>query len=152
MLVLPGPLMRSLGLAGGSVLGLAGGSVLERHPLLRSPGAADRMVECSALKRACEATYASVLPKASKPFIYMSLRLPTTHVDVNMHPTKREVLYFVERIKIRRMPWSRGFSQVKGINHLSLHQVPEGGPAFLAQGLAGDLIGESPEPGGQPGR
>ncbi|KAL8129481.1 hypothetical protein V2J09_018636 [Rumex salicifolius] len=51
----------------------------------------DRLVDCSALKRAIEIVYAATLPKASKPFIYMSIVLPPEHVDVNIHPTKREV-------------------------------------------------------------
>ncbi|XP_020531791.1 DNA mismatch repair protein MLH1 isoform X1 [Amborella trichopoda] len=51
----------------------------------------DRLVECTALKRAIEIIYAATLPKASKPFIYMSIILPSEHVDVNVHPTKREV-------------------------------------------------------------
>eukprot|EP00258_Populus_trichocarpa_P030697 XP_024446716.1 DNA mismatch repair protein MLH1 isoform X2 [Populus trichocarpa] len=52
----------------------------------------DRLVECTALKRAIEIVYAATLPKASKPFIYMSIVLPPEHVDVNVHPTKRETL------------------------------------------------------------
>ncbi|WOL12698.1 DNA mismatch repair protein MLH1 isoform X3 [Canna indica] len=51
----------------------------------------DRLVECSALKRAIEVVYSATLPKASKPFLYMSIEFPPEHVDVNIHPTKREV-------------------------------------------------------------
>lgn len=51
----------------------------------------DRLVEWSALKRAIEIVYATTLPKASKPFIYISIVLPPENIDVNVHPTKREV-------------------------------------------------------------
>lgn len=49
-------------------------------------------MECSALKRAIEIVYAATLPKASKPFVYMSINLPREHVDINIHPTKKEVI------------------------------------------------------------
>lgn len=55
----------------------------------------DRLVECSALKRAIEIVYAATLPKASKPFVYMSINLPREHVDINIHPTKKEVIAFL---------------------------------------------------------
>eukprot|EP00963_Diacronema_lutheri_P000586 scaffold31_cov334-Pavlova_lutheri.AAC.54 len=51
----------------------------------------ERVVECSPMKRALENVYSAVLPKASKPFIVLVLSLPPGHVDVNLHPTKREV-------------------------------------------------------------
>ncbi|KAI3872153.1 hypothetical protein MKW98_011645 [Papaver atlanticum] len=51
----------------------------------------DRLVDCTSLKRAIEVVYAATLPRASKPFIYMSIVLPPEHVDINIHPTKREV-------------------------------------------------------------
>ncbi|KAI9074670.1 hypothetical protein K1719_043386 [Acacia pycnantha] len=51
----------------------------------------DRLVECSALKRAIEVVYSATLPKASKPFVYMTIAVPPENVDVNVHPTKREV-------------------------------------------------------------
>ncbi|KAI7838887.1 hypothetical protein COHA_007352 [Chlorella ohadii] len=50
-----------------------------------------RSVECTPLKRALEASYAAVLPKACKPFLFLEVRLPGSHVDVNVHPTKKEV-------------------------------------------------------------
>ncbi|GJN05552.1 hypothetical protein PR202_ga23189 [Eleusine coracana subsp. coracana] len=51
----------------------------------------DRLVDCTTLKRAIEFVYSATLPQASKPFIYMSIDLPSEHVDVNIHPTKKEV-------------------------------------------------------------
>lgn len=63
----------------------------------------DRLVECGALKRAIEIVYAATLPKASKPFIYMSITLPPDHVDVNVHPTKREVSLLNQEIIIEKI-------------------------------------------------
>ncbi|CAK7344777.1 unnamed protein product [Dovyalis caffra] len=63
----------------------------------------DRLVECTALKRALEIVYATTLPKASKPFIYMSIVLPPEHVDVNVHPTKREVSLLNQEVIIDKI-------------------------------------------------
>ncbi|XP_042987165.1 DNA mismatch repair protein MLH1 isoform X2 [Carya illinoinensis] len=63
----------------------------------------DRLVECTALKRAVEIVYAATLPKASKPFIYMSIVLPPEHVDVNVHPTKREVSLLNQEVIIEKI-------------------------------------------------
>ncbi|OMO78905.1 DNA mismatch repair protein [Corchorus olitorius] len=63
----------------------------------------DRLVECTALKRALEVVYAATLPKASKPFVYMSIILPPEHVDVNVHPTKREVSLLNQEVIIEKI-------------------------------------------------
>jgi DNA mismatch repair protein MutL len=56
----------------------------------------DRLVDCPSIKRSIENIYADTLPKGCKPFIYLSLHLPGPHVDVNVHPTKREVALLFE--------------------------------------------------------
>lgn len=63
----------------------------------------DRLVEWSALKRAIEIVYAATFPKASKPFIYISIVLPPENIDVNVHPTKREVSLLNQEVIIEKI-------------------------------------------------
>ncbi|ORZ34284.1 hypothetical protein BCR44DRAFT_37160 [Catenaria anguillulae PL171] len=51
----------------------------------------NRLVESAAIKRTIKALYARYLPKGSHPWVYLSLTLPAHTVDVNVHPTKKEV-------------------------------------------------------------
>lgn len=51
----------------------------------------DRLVESSSIKKSVEAAYKDVLPKNTHPFVYLAIKMPTRHLDVNVHPTKREV-------------------------------------------------------------
>ena len=55
-----------------------------------------RSVDSSAIKKAMEQTYATFLPKGGHPFIYLSLEVDPARVDVNVHPTKREVHFLNE--------------------------------------------------------
>lgn len=55
-----------------------------------------RSVESSVIRKAIEQTYAAFLPKGGKPFIYLSLDIEPSRVDVNVHPTKREVHFLNE--------------------------------------------------------
>lgn len=56
----------------------------------------DRLVECNSIRKAIESIYANILPKHSFPFIYLSLSLPPEIIDVNIHPTKKEVRFLFE--------------------------------------------------------
>lgn len=56
----------------------------------------NRSVESSAVKKAIEQAYQLFLPKGGHPFIYLSLDIDPARVDVNVHPTKREVHFLSE--------------------------------------------------------
>lgn len=55
-----------------------------------------RAVESMAIKRAVEQTYSAFLPKGGHPFVYLDLEIEPHRVDVNVHPTKREVNFLNE--------------------------------------------------------
>lgn len=55
-----------------------------------------RSVDHSSLRKAIENLYTAYLPKGTHPFIYLSLLLKPENVDVNVHPTKREVAFLNE--------------------------------------------------------
>jgi DNA mismatch repair protein MLH1 len=48
------------------------------------------------IKKAIDATYSTFLPKGGRPFVYLSLEIEPHRVDVNIHPTKREVNFLHE--------------------------------------------------------
>ncbi|KAG8970722.1 DNA mismatch repair protein [Tulasnella sp. 419] len=56
----------------------------------------NRSVESSRIKKTLEGIYAAILPKGTFPFIYLSLVIEPSQVDVNVHPTKREVHFMNE--------------------------------------------------------
>lgn len=55
-----------------------------------------RAVESTTVKRAIEQTYSAFLPKGGHPFAYINLEVEPQRVDVNVHPTKREVHFLNE--------------------------------------------------------
>lgn len=51
----------------------------------------NRLVECGSIRRTVESVYSEILPKHAHPFVYLSIHMPPQHIDVNVHPTKKEV-------------------------------------------------------------
>ncbi|KAI0711182.1 DNA mismatch repair protein MutL [Cerioporus squamosus] len=62
-----------------------------------------RLVESSRIKKALEAAYNGVLAKGASPFVYLSLQIDPRSVDVNVHPTKKEVHFLNEDAIIERL-------------------------------------------------
>ncbi|KAJ1534924.1 DNA mismatch repair protein [Nowakowskiella sp. JEL0078] len=61
--------------------------------------ALDRLVDCANLKKGIENAYAAYLPKGTHSFVYLNLQLKPENMDVNVHPTKKEV-NFLDQEKI----------------------------------------------------
>ncbi|KAH7345569.1 DNA mismatch repair protein MutL [Rhizoctonia solani] len=57
-----------------------------------------RLVESRRIQRGVEAVYSTIMPKGAHPFIYLSLEIDPKHLDVNVHPTKREVHFMNEDV------------------------------------------------------
>ncbi|KAH3672706.1 hypothetical protein WICMUC_004112 [Wickerhamomyces mucosus] len=56
----------------------------------------NRLVSNDTLRRALLSSMNRFLPKGHKPFIYLSLSIDPRNLDVNVHPTKREVKFLNE--------------------------------------------------------
>lgn len=102
-----------------------------------------RSVESSAIKKALDATYSSFLPKGGHPFVYLALEIEPNRVDVNVHPTKREVNFLHEdeiiecicaavQEKLAAVDKSRSYTLTQTL--LPGHQLP---PAVSSTGAAG---------------
>ncbi len=53
----------------------------------------NRPLKCPILTKAIESAYKELIPSGRYPFVVLSLNLPPKEVDVNVHPTKREIRY-----------------------------------------------------------
>ncbi|KAG0123716.1 hypothetical protein HOY82DRAFT_574559 [Tuber indicum] len=63
----------------------------------------NRSVDSSSIRKGIESTYAPFLPKGGHPFAYMSLDIEPHRVDVNVHPTKREVNFLHEEEIVQKL-------------------------------------------------
>ena len=126
-----------------------------------------RSVESSAIKKAVEQTYSTFLPKGGHPFVYLSLEIDPQRVDVNVHPTKREVNFLNEdeiieslcdeiRIKLSQVDTSRTFMTQSLLpdtktpvsnfskNQLESRKASQKPPSSAAKTLENNLIRTDP--------
>nr|WJN24866.1 mismatch repair protein [Pseudozyma thailandica] len=75
----------------------------------------NRLVDCPLLKRSIEALYATLLPKGGHPWIYLSITINPANVDVNVHPTKKEV-HFLDEDEIVERICSAAQQKLSGAN------------------------------------
>ena len=52
-----------------------------------------RPIQCQILRKAVRDVYSGMLPKNKYPLVILNLRISPEQVDVNVHPTKKEVRY-----------------------------------------------------------
>ena len=52
-----------------------------------------RSVKCPIFQKAIDTAYKNLTAKGKYPFVILNLEIPPTDVDVNVHPTKKEVKY-----------------------------------------------------------
>lgn len=57
----------------------------------------------AALKKVMEQVYNVYIPKNSHPYLYLSLELDPRNMDVNVHPTKREVHFLHEDLVLDKI-------------------------------------------------
>ena len=52
-----------------------------------------RIVKCPAFQKAIDTVYRNLIGNTRYPFVVLNLEIPATDIDVNVHPTKKEVRY-----------------------------------------------------------
>lgn len=110
-----------------------------------------RLVESAALKKVVEQVYAQYLPKHSHPFVYLALSLPAPAVDVNVHPTKREV-HFLCQDRILELVYEELSTALNGSNQSRAFQVqtfvsvPPVAAAHAPPALTPQLLSQPPPP------
>jgi DNA mismatch repair protein MLH1 len=113
-----------------------------------------RLVNCGPLKRAVDATYATFLPKGGHSFCYLDITVPSSDVDVNVHPNKMEIRFLHEAELVEAVVDSlqeRLKSDGKSRTFLAQALIAPSGELTLPKRPA-EVVGKLAEPSGNPGR
>jgi DNA mismatch repair protein MLH1 len=98
----------------------------------------NRLVENASIKKVVDAVYNDILPKHSHPFVYLSLTMPSQNIDVNVHPTKKEVHFLHEDVIVDAI-YQGICNRLKGSNTSRVFYVQ---PSLsLTSGLARSQLG-----------
>lgn len=62
-----------------------------------------RLVKSASVKKMIDELFGSYLEKGGKPFVYLSLEIDPQNIDVNVHPTKKEVCFLHEETIIAKI-------------------------------------------------
>jgi len=52
-----------------------------------------RTVKCPVFQKAIDIAYKNMIPNGKYPFVILNLEIPAEDIDINVHPTKKEVKY-----------------------------------------------------------
>mmetsp|Transcript_8137 Transcript_8137/g.16405 ORF Transcript_8137/g.16405 Transcript_8137/m.16405 type:complete len:787 (-) Transcript_8137:1060-3420(-) len=62
-----------------------------------------RLVDCQPIKRSMDSVYSGILPRGAHPFVYLDISMEPSNLDVNVHPSKREVRFLHSEKIIERL-------------------------------------------------
>ena len=80
-----------------------------------------RPVDCSALKSSLEGVYAGLHAKSTTFWAFLDVRMPFQHVDINVHPTKSEVMFLHEQelVDLVRQAVDGALEECQGVRTLA---------------------------------
>ena len=99
----------------------------------------NRLVDCTNLRKAMEVVYANYLPKDKHPFVYMSLNIMPSNIDVNVHPTKHEVHFLHEDMIIESLQKAVD-AKLLGANESRHYYTQTLLPTFGSTSVSGEFL------------
>lgn len=89
-----------------------------------------RIVKCPAFQKAIDMVYRNLIGNTRYPFVVLNLEIPPVDVDVNVHPTKKEVRYKNPN-QIFNFIYSAVDSALKSIREQESVEIPKSHTEFI---------------------
>lgn len=104
-----------------------------------------RTVKCPIFQKAIDTAYKSLIANGKYPFVVLNFELPPADVDVNVHPTKKEVRY-----KNTNQIFNFIYTSIQaGLANYVERQIPQYGTPLSAQSNVIDFVQPKLESSGQ---